>query len=98
MASRRLMGVRMVTLLAWSVNQRVLACSGHQSRAAVVVPAGTLPAPNLNLPFAPQLLALREGKTFPADPALIPARLSAACKAGRELLLSRHPSRFRDAL
>lgn len=37
--------VLIVALLAWSVNQRVLACAGLQSRAAVVAPAGSPPAP-----------------------------------------------------
>jgi hypothetical protein len=37
--------VLIVALLAWSVNQRVIACTGLQSRAAVVVPAGSPPAP-----------------------------------------------------
>jgi len=46
MTSRRSLGVVLiVALLAWSVNQRVIACTGVQSRAAVVVPAGTPPAP-----------------------------------------------------
>jgi hypothetical protein len=46
MASRRSIGVVLIAaLLAWSVNQRVLTCSGDQSRAAVVAPAGASPAP-----------------------------------------------------
>ena len=46
MSSRRSSGVVLiVALLAWSVNQRVIACAGLQSRAAVVVPAGSPPAP-----------------------------------------------------
>ena len=46
MTSRRSTGVILiVSLLAWSVNLRVLACSGIPSRAAVVAQAGTLPAP-----------------------------------------------------
>ena len=46
MTSRRSTGVVLiVALLAWSVNQRVLACAGLPSRAAVVAPAGSPPAP-----------------------------------------------------
>ena len=46
MTSRRLMGVVLiVALLGWSVNQRMAACTGLPSRAAVVAPAGSPPAP-----------------------------------------------------
>ncbi len=46
MTSRRLIGVVLiVALLGWSVNQRVVACTGLPSRAAVVAPAGSPPAP-----------------------------------------------------
>ncbi|HEV2103890.1 MAG TPA: hypothetical protein VGR58_14025 [Candidatus Acidoferrum sp.] len=46
MTSRRSTGVVLiVALLAWSVNQQVLACAGLPSRAAVVAPAGSPPAP-----------------------------------------------------
>jgi|SRR5579863_1317297 len=46
MSSRRFTGVVLiVALLGWSVNQRVVACAGLPSRAAVVVPAGSPPAP-----------------------------------------------------
>ena len=46
MANRRSTGVVLiVALLAWSVNQRVMACPGLLSRAAVVAPAGSPPAP-----------------------------------------------------
>jgi len=37
--------VLIVTLLGWSVNQPAIACSGMNSRAAVVVQAGASPAP-----------------------------------------------------
>ena len=46
MASRRSLGVVLiVALLTWSVSQRAIACPGMQSRAAVVAPAGSPPAP-----------------------------------------------------
>jgi hypothetical protein len=37
--------VLIVALLGWSVNQRVVACTGLPTRAAVVAPAGSPPAP-----------------------------------------------------
>ena len=46
MTSRRSSGVVLiVALFAWSVNLRVIACAGLPSRAAVVVPEGSPPAP-----------------------------------------------------
>jgi len=46
MSSRRFTGVVLiVALLGWSVNQRVVACAGLPSRAAVVAPAESPIAP-----------------------------------------------------
>ena len=46
MSSRRFTGVVLiVALLGWSVNQRIVACAGLPSRAAVGAQAGSPPAP-----------------------------------------------------